>query len=296
MTSSILSAEILIDNRATHGEGPVWDAVNQILYWVDITACRLHSWTPEQGEALTYQFQEPVCAVAPIARDRLLIAFAKRLAYVRLPDLSIEEICAVEPGNPGNRCNDGKMDPAGRFWIGTMSQGGSIEGAGALYRLDENNTLTRVLDGLTISNGMGWSSDQRTMYFIDSPTREVWAFDFDPADSSITNRRTVVQVPDHLGLPDGMAVAADGTLWVAHWGPGVVCQWCPESGRLLTCVQTGCPHTTSCCFDGEGQLCITTSRLGLDEAALADHPLSGGIFRHTLAPLPCAKLKPGSSD
>jgi sugar lactone lactonase YvrE len=280
----VSKAELLIDNRATHGEGPVWDADNQILYWVNITGCRLHSWTPGAEQERTYQFQEPVCAVAPLAQDRLLIAFGKRLAYVRLPDLSIEEICQVEPDLPENLCNDGKMDPMGRFWIGTMSQDESIQGAGSLYRLDGGALLTRVLDRLTISNGIGWSLDNRTMYFVDSPTREVWAFDFHPADSSITNRRTVVRVPEELGLPDGLTVGHDDTLWVAHWGAGLVAQWCPKSGRLLASVKTSCPHTTSCCFGGEDgrRLFITTSRLELDPHQLAAAPVSGSLFHFPL--------------
>ncbi|MBU6169980.1 MAG: SMP-30/gluconolactonase/LRE family protein [Verrucomicrobia bacterium] len=282
MTPSVFQAELFIDNRATHGEGPVWDAINQVLYWVDITSCRLHSWSPGAVKERTYQFQEPVCAVAPITRDRMLIAFAKRLAYVNLPDLSIEQICQVEPDIPGNLCNDGKMDPAGRFWIGTMSNDESITGSGSLYRLDQDGQLTRVLENLTISNGMGWSRDLRTMYFIDSPTREVWAFDFDPVDSSITNRRTVVKVPEDLGLPDGMDVGYDGTLWVAHWGPGCVCQWCPLSGKLLTRINTGCPHTSACCFGGDDgkKLFITTSRLELFPYQIEENPCSGSLFRY----------------
>jgi len=278
MKNQISRAELLIDNRASHGEGPVWNG--GVLYWVDLTACRLHAWRASDGTVSDFQFAEPVCTVAPVADGRLLIAFAKRLAYVNLADLSIEEICKVEPEIPGNRCNDGKMDPSGRFWIGTMSNDGSVEGAGALYRLDAGGRLTRVLEHLTISNGMGWSRDSKTMYFIDSPTREIWAFDFDSTDSSIRNRRTVVRVPDDLGVPDGMTVGTDGTLWVAHWGAGCVCQWCPKSGRLLQRVDTGCPHTSSCCFSDEGHLYITTSRLDLDAAALSTHLHSGGLFRH----------------
>ena len=272
------SAEPLVNNQASHGEGPVW--ANGVLYWVDLTDCRLHSWRASDGTVSDFQFAEPVCAVSPLADGRLLIAFAKRLAYVNLADLSCEEICQVEPELPDTRCNDGKMDPAGRFWIGTMSLGGKVKGAGSLYRIDEGGRLTRVLDQLTIANGMGWSADQKTMFFIDSPTREVWAFDFNSSDSSITNRRTVIRVPDELGLPDGMCVAPDDTLWVAHWGAGCACQWCPKSGRLLQRVDTRCPHTTSCAFGPEGQLFITTSRLGLDESALAAAPLSGGLFLH----------------
>jgi sugar lactone lactonase YvrE len=273
------TAELLVNNQASHGEGPVWADGN--LYWVDLTGCRLHTWTQADGTVRDFQFAEPVCAVAPLADGRLLVAFAKRLAYVNLANLSCEEICKVEPDIPGNRCNDGKMDPAGRFWIGTMSNDGSVQGAGALYRLDEVGQLTCVLDNLSIANGMGWSADQMTMYFIDSPTREIWAFDFDLSDSSITNRRIAVQVPDGLGVPDGMAVANDGTLWVAHWGAGCVCQWCARSGRLLNRIDTDCPHTSSCCLADNGHLYITTSRLGLDEGALTAHPCSGGLFRHT---------------
>jgi len=274
------AAYVLVDNRALHGEGPVWH--DGLLYWVDLIACRLHTWRATDGKVCDFQFAEPVCAVAPVANGRLLIAFAKRLAYVNLADLSIEEICTVEPEIPGNRSNDGKMDPSGRFWIGTMSNDGSVQGAGALYRLDEGARLTCMLDNLTIANGMGWSHDRKTMYFIDSPLREIWAFDFDPSDSSIRNQRTVVRVPDNLGIPDGMEVGHDDTLWVAHWGAGCVCQWCPKSGLLLQTVETGCPHTSSCCLADDGHLYITTSRLGLDETALTAHPYSGGLFRHKL--------------
>jgi sugar lactone lactonase YvrE len=243
---------------------------------------KINSFDPVTGGVVSHPFEELPCVVVPEGNGRHLVAFAKRLASVDLQTRDIREIVPVEPNLPANRCNDGKQDPAGRFWIGTMSNHGSVEGAGSLYRLD-GGKLTRVLDNLTIANGMGWSRDSNTMYFIDSPTREIWAFDFDSSDSSIRNRRTVVRVPDGLGVPDGMEVGSDDTLWVAHWGAGCVCQWCPKSGLLLQRVDTGCPHTSSCCFSGEGHLYITTSRLGLDEAALAAHPHSGGIFRH--APL-----------
>lgn len=274
------TAHLLVDSRSAHGEGPCWDAALGHLLWVDMMGCKIHSLAPATGEVVSYPFEEPVCAVVPECNGRHMVAFAKRLASVDLASGDIREVVQVETDMPGNRCNDGKMDPAGRFWIGTMSKGGLVKGAGALYRLDEGGRLTRVLDRLTIANGMGWSNDQKTMYFIDSPTREIWAFDFDPKDSSIHNRRTVVRVPDGLGVPDGMEVGRDGTLWVAHWGAGCVCQWCPQSGSLLQQVDTGCPHTSSCCFSDDGHLFITTSRLGLDEASLTAHPRSGGLFRH----------------
>lgn len=279
MTSGL--ARLAVELPAEHGEGPVWDSVHERLLWVDLTGGKLNSFRSATGAVETRTFDEPVCAVAPHADGRLLVAFAKRMAWVDWNSGAIRaSVCEIEPDLPGNRANDGKLDPAGRFWIGTMSNDGSIEGGGALYRLDNESRLTRVLDRLTIANGLGWTSDNRTMFFIDSPTREVWAFDFDPSDSSIRNRRTVVRAPEELGLPDGMAVAPDDTIWVAHWGPGCVCRWDPSTGTLLEKIHTGCPHTTSCALGPQGHLFITTSRLGLDESALAAAPLSGGLFIH----------------
>lgn len=275
------TAALVDDRRAGHGEGPVWNPASEELLWVDLTGCRLHFHHPESGATRTLEFDEPVCAAAPDADGSLTIAFAKRIRRVDPLNGNASPVCEVEPDLPGNRCNDGKRDPAGRFWIGTMSEDGTVEGAGSLYRLD-GNSPTRIIDNLTIANGMGWSGDHRTMFFIDSPTCEVWAYDFNPADSSISNRRTVVRVPESLGVPDGMEVAPDDSLWVAHWGSGCVCHWDPRTGTLLEMVATGCPHTTSCALAGKQRdiLYITTSRLGLDDNSLSLAPHSGGLFKH----------------
>lgn len=274
------AAKLPINIVCDHGEAPVWDAARASLLWVDLTGGNLHAFDPAAGTVETRSFCEPVCAAAPFADGRLLVAFAKRVAWVDWDSGAIlETVCEIEPDIPGNRCNDAKMDPSGRFWIGTMSADGSVPGAGALYRLD-GDRLVPVLKDLTIANGMGWTADARTMFFTDSPTREVWAFDFDPADSSIANRRTVVRVPDGLGFPDGMCVAPGDTLWVAHWGAGCVCRWDPRNGALLEKIVTGCPHTSSCCLGPGATLYITTSRLGLDGRALADAPASGRLFAH----------------
>lgn len=275
------AATAVAGTAADHGEGPFWDPVRHRLFWVDMMAGKLHSFDPAAGRNETRQFAEPVCAVAPQADGRLLVAFAKRLAWVDWDSGASETIVAVEPDRPANRCNDGKLDPAGRFWIGTMDHGATA-GAGALYRLDDGGVLTKVLDGLSIANGLGWTADARTMFYIDSLARAVWAFAFDPATSTLGDRRTAVAVPPGLGLPDGMTVAPDDTIWVAHWGAGCVCRWDPTTGALLEQVATGCPHTSSCAFGGDDghRLFITTSRMGLAEAALAAAPHSGALFMH----------------
>jgi sugar lactone lactonase YvrE len=277
-------AEVVAAPVAAHGEGPVWDAFHRRLFWVDMMGRQLHALDPRSGAVDSRSFPDLVCAVAPTGSSRLQVAFAKELAWVDWPSGAVTPISPVEPDLPGNRCNDGKRDPAGRFWIGTMSRGGDVVGAGSLYRLDDDGRLRRVLSGLTIANGLGWSPDQRTMYFIDSPTREVWAFDFRLADSAISNRRTVIQVPESLGWPDGMTVAPDGSLWVAHWGAGCVAHWDTLTGRLLGTVETGCPQTSSCAFGGaeSRDLFITTSQLGLSPEDLASSPLSGSLVRFAL--------------
>lgn len=275
----IHTAKICANYHADHGEGPIWDPLRKRLLSVDLTGGKIHAYNPASGESESKSFDEPVCALGPCPDGRIVVAFAKRLAWLDWDSGTVTEICKIEADKPNNRSNDGKLDPAGRFWIGTMSNDGSVEGAGGLYRLD-GDTLTPVLDNLTIANGLGWTSDLKTMFFIDSPTREVWAFDFDPADSSIRNRRTVVRVPEDLGIPDGMCVGKDDTIWVAHWGPGCVGHWNPANGELLEMIETGCPHTTSCDFDNQGTLHITTSQLGLDEAALKAAPHSGNLFAY----------------
>lgn len=208
------------------------------------------------------------------------MAFAKRIVWVDWDSGQVTDtVCEIESDISGNRANDGKLDPAGRFWIGTMSNDGSVEGAGALYRLD-GSCLVRVLNNLTIANGLGWTTDHATMFFIDSPTREVWAFNFEVGDSSISNKRTVIRVPDELGFPDGMCVALDDTIWVAHWGAGCVCRWNPWTGELLEKIVTGCPLTSSCCLAPDGSLFITTSRLGMHETELNTAPRSGSLFSY----------------
>ncbi len=272
-------AKLHLDTRSLLGEGPIWDPNSNHLYWVGITDCRLHAQDVQTGEHREFAFDEFVCAVSPCDDGRLLVALAKRLVFFEPLTGQLEDICAVEPELPDNRCNDGKRDPAGRFWIGTMARTGeNKQGLGSLYRLD-GSQLICVLNDLTISNGMGWSPDARTMYFIDSPRREVWAFDFDPADSSLSNQRTIIRTPESLGVPDGMTVGPDGSLWIAQWGGACVNQWDAQTGELLCRIETGCPHTTSCCLTPDGNLYITTAREGMSSEDLEAAPGSGGLFQ-----------------
>ena len=275
-----MRAELVVDAKADHGEGPVWDVRTETLYWVDLTGKRLHATDVASGTDRVIELGDLVCATAPRAAGGLVAALNKDIVVLDPETGATEPLARIESDRPANRCNDGKCGPGGRFWIGTMSRDGAVEGAGGLYRVDPDGSVRQMLDGLTIANGMAWSSDGRTMYFIDTPTMEVWAFDFDADAGEITHRRSVVCVPAETGFPDGMTIDAQGMLWVAHWGSSRVYRWNPETGERLAEIEVPTPHVSSCVFGGPNLdvLYIATSRLGFEEKALAEQPLAGGLF------------------
>jgi sugar lactone lactonase YvrE len=174
--------------------------------------------------------------------------------------------------------NDGKCDPAGRFWAGTMALDERPR-AGALYRLDPDGAVHTMLRDVTISNGLDWSDDGRTMYFIDSPTQTVDAFDFDVATGSIANRRTVVRIPIEHGTPDGLALDSDDGVWVSLWGGGAVHRY-TATGTLDAIVHVPTPFPTSCTFGGDdlGDLYITTAWIQLAADERAGQPHAGSLF------------------
>jgi sugar lactone lactonase YvrE len=192
----------------------------------------------------------------------------------------VELIAAIEPDLPGNLMNDAKCDGSGLLWGGTVASDETPH-AGALYRLDADRSVTRVVDAVSCSNGLGWSLDRRLMYYIDSGEQAIDAFDFDDATGHVANRRRLVEIPTHDGIPDGMAVDAEGYLWVAIWGGGAVRRYTPE-GRLDRVLEVPSTQVTSCVFGGDdlGDLYITSAAGGLSEQELARDPHSGSLFVH----------------
>jgi sugar lactone lactonase YvrE len=180
----------------------------------------------------------------------------------------------------GNRFNDGKCDPAGRFLAGTMDHD-EKEACGSLYTLDLLGNCRRLLSGLRISNGLAWSPGFRSFYYIDTPTRQVQAFDYDLESGEIAYPRTAIRVPEALGWPDGMTSDLQGHLWISLWGGAQVTCWNPATGNLLHSVPVPALQCSSCVFGGPdmSDLYITSARVGLDQAALARYPLSGSLFR-----------------
>lgn len=189
---------------------------------------------------------------------------------------------AIEADRPETHFNDGKVDPAGRFWFGSIAVDRTSDVLGDLYSLETDLTVTHRLRGVDNTNGMDWSPDGRTMYYIDSLTRQVTAYDYDGASGAISNPRPLVTLPEGTGVPDGMTVSVDGSLWVAHWGGARVTRWHPVTGALLQTIAVPANLTTSCAFAGPAMddLYITTARYQEPIAALAAQPLAGGLFRY----------------
>jgi sugar lactone lactonase YvrE len=243
---------------AALGEGPCWDPVAGVLYWTDIPACQVHRLAADRTHTV-WDTGQPVGAIVPRAGGGLVLA-AKDGFWTLDPVTGRQALLAhAEPDVPGNRMNDGACDKAGRFFAGTMAEDES-PGAGALYRLGTDHEVTRVLGGVSVSNGIGWSLDESRMYYVDSPTHGIDVFDYDAASGTIGNRRVFTSVGGDGVMPDGLAVDADGCVWVALWGGGALARYGPD-GRLKQTLEVPAANVTCCAFGGSdlGTLYITTA-------------------------------------
>lgn len=257
------------------GEGPRWDPATATLCWVDIPGGAIHRTDPATGRTSTIHRGPPVSLALPGANGRLLVAERHHVLSLAA-DGTARPVAEIVAG-PAIRFNDGALDPAGRLWIGTMHE--DREPAAALYRLD-GDALTPVLDGVAISNGLGWSPDGCTFYYADTPTLRVDAFDYDPATARLANRRVFCDLAATGGRPDGLTVDAAGRVWIAMIAGGEVRCHAPD-GRLELVVPLPVSHPTSCAFGGPDgtDLFVTTASAPLAPAELARQPLAGRLLR-----------------
>ena len=246
--------EIAVRANAKLAEGPRWDAATRRLLWVDIEGCELHVF--ESGDDRAIGLEAMVGAASHTTGGAPLVALADRLALVDLADESVRTLVRL-PHGPALRSNDGACDAAGRFWIGTMALD-LTPGAGALYRYD--GRLERVLDGVTLSNGLGWTRDDTRMYYIDSTVYRVDVFDFELASGRLDERRPFVSIDRSDGIPDGLTVDDEGGVWVALYGGSCVHRY-DEGGRLDAVLEVPAENVTSCCFGGDDgrSLFVTTA-------------------------------------
>jgi sugar lactone lactonase YvrE len=274
------TVELVCDAKAALGEGPVWDYRRGLLYWVDIKAGSIHVYDPPAARDHVIDAGQEVGCVALRASGGVIFAGRNGFCELDIESGDIAPLLDPERHMPGNRFNDGKVDPRGRLWAGTMSTEGQ-RNRGSLYCLFPDFSLRTMVTGVSISNGLAWSADHRILYYIDTPTQEVAAFDYDADTGEISGRRAAVRIPPEKGQPDGMTMDAEGMLWVALYGGGAVTRWNPRDGRLLATIEVPAPLVTSCAFAGlrMDELFITTARQHMDAQALSAHPQSGGLFR-----------------
>jgi sugar lactone lactonase YvrE len=263
------------------GEGPYWVPEDDCLLWVDIPNARLHRTYFPSAQTDTLQL-DAVSAAFPAVGGGILTAGGAALE-LHLPaerggEWTSRRIGEV-PAREGVRFNDASVDPAGRVWVGSMDTAESQQ-LGELYRLDPAGSVTTVLKGMTVSNGLGWSPDGSRMYYVDSPTRRVDVFDYDCATGAIRDRRVFTDLTEADGVPDGLTVDADGYLWVAFWGGGVLRRIAPD-GSVDAVIEVPVSQPTSCAFGGPGMtdLYVTTARVGLSEAELKEQPMAGRLLR-----------------
>jgi sugar lactone lactonase YvrE len=272
--------EILVKRAAIHGEGAIWDAAAQKLYWVDITGKTVFAFDPASGQNTSTFVGADVGTLVPRRSGGLMLALKDGFASLS-PAGEVRMLAPVTADNPQVRFNDGKCDPAGRFWAGTMAYDHRKNG-GKLYRLNADLSVDTILDPVSISNGIVWTRDLALMYYVDTPTREIAAFDYDNDTGQIRNRRVAVKVDDNLGHPDGMTIDDRDHLWVAMWGMGQICHFDPVAGRLVETIPIpGAKLISSCAFGGKNldELYITTAAVDFKEEDFTQYPNSGSLLR-----------------
>jgi sugar lactone lactonase YvrE len=268
------SAEQMTGPIVEHGEGPVWHDGWPGLRWVDMIAGGVLELDAASGEVRRFDPGPIISVLRPHADGGVVLAVERGFALADRNFRTVRKLGELWT-NPGIRMNDGACDPDGRFYCGSMAYSEKPHTA-ALYRLAADGAVSAVLSGVTVSNGLAWSPDGGTAYYVDTATRCVDAFDYDTADG-LTGRRTVVRVPEDAGAPDGLTVDAGGDIWVALWGGSAVRRYTPE-GTLADVIELPTSQVTACTFGGPDldELYITTSKLDIDPVA---QPLAGALFR-----------------
>ncbi|QJB39708.1 SMP-30/gluconolactonase/LRE family protein [Chitinophaga oryzae] len=262
------------------GEGAFWWPERSAWCWVDILGHSLYM-MDSKGQRTQYHIGEYVTMMVPVqGSNELLLGLHGRVARFS-PEHGLGRTLAVLDGNPGLRCNDGKCDPAGRLWVGTMHLTTQRDN-GALYCIDHNRPPVIKIPQVSISNGIVWYGDR--MYFNDTVTNRVQEYAYEVNSGEIKFLRNAVVIPAELGSPDGMTIDSEGMLWVAHWGGGGVYRWNPANGKLLGKLEVPALQVSCCVFGGPDmqEMLITTAREHMTPQQLEAYPMSGNVFHAKL--------------
>lgn len=274
-----LTAECVLPARALLGEGACWFADEQKLYWVDILRCEVHRFDPSTGRDEMRKTPCHVSMVQPTTRGDLVLATRDGIARMDFDSGRFAVLCDPESDLPGNRFNDGKPDPRGRLFAGSIAYDGSDKQAN-LWRIEPDLTFAKLIDHAGNSNGLGWSPDGKTFYWTDTKTGCVFAFDYDADSGDILNRRIAVEVDKSVGRPDGLTLDEEGFLWTALWAGHGVARWNPATGEMVAKVECPAANVTCPAFGGQDLdvLYFTTAQKGREEVEPSPEPEAGNIF------------------
>jgi sugar lactone lactonase YvrE/DNA-binding IclR family transcriptional regulator len=270
--------QCLSENRSLLGEGPCWSPRDGALYWVDILTPSIHRFDTSTAQDTEIKLGAMVSLAIPKATGGLLVATPGGLMTFDDTTKRLSLLCHPEADRPGNRYNDGKCDRMGRLWVGSLDMG-TAANRGNLFRVDPDGNWKKMDTGFTVANGLGWSPDNKRMYFTDSTRRTIYVYDFDLLSGNIANRRNFITLRANEGTPDGLTVDEEGCLWVAVWDAWRVSRYSPQGEELLR-IKMPVPRPTSCCFGGPDldTLYVTSASVRLNEDALRAAPLSGSLF------------------
>ena len=268
-----MEPELIADYHCVTGEGPLWHPQEKRLYWLDIPQGKMFRYDPATGEH-EQCYDGEVVGGFTIQADGALLLFMARGAIKTWREGEMRTIIDAIPEEEDSRFNDVIADPEGRVFCGTMS---TKDRLGRLYRLDTDGTLTRILDGVGTSNGMGFTPDCKQMYHTDSRKREIYLYDYDRSTGEITNRRVFIRVPEGEGGPDGMTVDAEGYVWSARWGGGCIVRYTPDGAEVRR-IEFPARKVSSVTFGGEDYADMYVTTAGGDNKA-EEGPGAGALFR-----------------
>lgn len=270
----------MLEVNNTLGEAVIWDTQRELIWWSDIQACKLYSYQPCKKKLEVMDTPERLCSFAPVqGKEELVAAFASGFAYYHPESQKLEWIKKIEPDNPSSRLNDGRTDRQGRFWAGTMIEDEQHSTArGALYCLHRDLSVSRHIENISISNGLCWSKDSKTLYHADSVSQRIDQYSYDPLTCSLGTRK-LFSTTDNTGYPDGSIVDEDGYLWNAEWGGFRVVRY-RDDGSVDQILPLEVSQPTCITFAGESLnlVVVTSATQDLDQSQLETQASAGNLF------------------
>ncbi len=274
----VVEPGVAIPARNLVGESPVWSTAEQALFWVDVEGRLIQRFDPTTRNLQQWPMPEATGSIG-LRAGGLIAAIRTGFVLLDTRDGTLTSIADPEGDQPDTRFNDGKVDRRGRFWAGTRNFRDHSRADGALYRVDPDHSVHRLLEGIGCPNGIAWSPDDRTMYLCDTWIRRIFAFDFDPQDGIPRNRRVFAELTEEQGYPDGLTVDSEGFVWNAHYDGWRISRYSPD-GRVDRVMRLPVQHVTSLMFGGADlrTLFVTSACMRLSDAQRTAQPFAGHVF------------------